>query len=151
MIWRFVLLLALTATAAAAQEREWAFVTNDDQAWLGFGVPESDDAGIVFSCTMGTGAIKIYVPESRKILTPGSKANVSFMAGGQAFTYSAAILANEQAGIASLEADAAPGDPLFAALQAADRFALSIAGEDDMFPLAGSDFASLLSACRKGA
>ena len=151
MLPRVLFCLLLFASASAAQEREWVFMTSDDEAYLGFGVPDSDDAGITFSCAFQSGAIRIFIPESREHLVPGTTANIAIRAGGRDYSYSAAVAPNEEAGIPSLMADAAPGDALFAALVANDRFGVVIAGEEDMYPLAGSDFDSLLRACRKGA
>jgi hypothetical protein len=142
--------LAMLTTAAAAQEREWIFDTSEEQAYLTFGVPESEDAGISFWCTLGTGAIRIFIPESRESLKPGGKAEFAISVGGKSFPYEADVMVNEEAGVPSLEAMAAAADPAFQALLEADRFALVIENEEDMFPLAGADFASLLRVCGKG-
>jgi hypothetical protein len=142
--------LAMLSSAAFAQEREWTFDTSEEQAFLTFGVPESDDAGISFWCPLGTGMIRIFIPESRESLKPGGQATFVIKVDGASYPYQADITVNEEAGVPSLEAMATDTDPAFQALLKADRFALEIENEEDMFPLAGADFASLLRACGKG-
>ena len=139
------------ATGALAQEREWVFMTNETDAFLGFGVPESDDSGITFSCTMLSGDIRMFIAEGRAQLVPGNMIQLGLRAGGKDFNYRAEVLPNEEAGIPSLQAGLTPDDPLFTTLKSSDRFGIVIDGEAEMFPLAGSDFDSLLRVCRKSA
>ena len=71
---RFLLaaLLAGIALPASAQEREWIFDTGDEDAYLVFGVPESDDAGVSFGCTLQSGEIRIFLPEAGDDLKPNA-------------------------------------------------------------------------------
>jgi hypothetical protein len=65
-VFRITMVAALSLGSAApivlAQEREWNFNTGDEEAYLVFGVPESDDVGVSFWCTIGRGDIGIFLP-----------------------------------------------------------------------------------------
>src|ERR1043165_8183517 len=97
-------LLIAVAIPAAAQEREWIFDTADDDAYLVFGVPESEDAGISFGCTLRSGEIRLFVPEAGDDLKPDQKIKVIISAGGKDFTYDGLTSANEMAATTSAEA-----------------------------------------------
>jgi hypothetical protein len=62
--------LMITATASLAQERQWTMDVTETDAFMVFGVPETDDVGVSFWCTLGTPKIKIFVPEGGSDLKP---------------------------------------------------------------------------------
>ena len=49
--------IGLLAGAAHAQEREWMLDASDEDAYLIFGVPETDDGGISLWCRIGKGTV----------------------------------------------------------------------------------------------
>ena len=68
MLSRLLIILAilvLGSTLALAQERIWNLDQTDQEAYLVFGVPETDDVGVSFWCTLQSGIVKIYVPGRR--------------------------------------------------------------------------------------
>ena len=142
-------LLIVVALPAAAQEREWSFDTADQDAYLIFGVPESEDAGISFGCTLQSGEIRLFVPEAGDDLKPDQKIKVIISAAGKDHTYDGLTSPNEMAATTSAEATIAAGDPLFADLRNTDRFTVKTGTEENIFPLEGSDFESLVRACSK--
>jgi hypothetical protein len=142
-------LLMTAAIPAASQEREWIFDTADDNAYLVFGVPESEDTGISFGCTLQSGEIRIFVPEAGENLKPDQKIKVIISAGGKDFTYDGLTSPNEMAATTSAEAAIPSGDPLFTRLRNTDRFTVKTGTEENTFPLEGSDFESLVRACSK--
>jgi hypothetical protein len=148
---RFVLvaLLASTALPALAQEREWIFDTGDDDAYLVFGVPESDDAGVSFGCTLQSGEIRIFVPEAGDDLKPNDKVKLVITVAGKDYTFDGTTSANEMSATTSAEALIQSNDALFADLRKADRFAVKAGMEENTFPLEGADFESLVRACSK--
>src|SRR5262245_4433604 len=79
--------LACAALPAWAQEREWIFDTADEDAYLVFGVPESEDAGISFGCTLQSGEIRIFVPEAGEDLKADQKIKLTITAGGKTYIY----------------------------------------------------------------
>ena len=142
-------LLVISASAALAQEREWNFDTGEDDAYLVFGVPETDDVGVSFWCTVGSGEIRIFVPEAGEKLIAGAAIKVDIEVRGNRFSLDGTAALNEETKTASAEAHIDSASPLFPALIAADRFSLKIGKEESVFPLQGADFDSLLRVCSR--
>jgi hypothetical protein len=141
------LALACAPSAVAAQEREWQFDTNETEAYLVFGVPQTDDAGIGFHCAIRSGDIRIFVPA--ETMKPGKPVDLAFEAGGERFTYKAAVETNEESGIVSATVNTTTGDGFFEALKANDRFKLILVKHETVFPLMNADVAALLRVCGK--
>lgn len=138
--------LAFASFDAYAQEREWSFDTSAEEAFLFFGVPETDDVGISLWCKAGSEEIRIFLPDAGS-LPSGRSAKLEITAGGKTFDYDAEPLRNEEAGIMSAEVSTRPDDPLYAALRDADHFAVRINAEELAFPLAGADIDGLIRVC----
>lgn len=152
-MWQRFVLTAFVVSAALpalAQEREWIFDTADEDAYLVFGVPESDDAGVSFGCTLQSGEIRIYLPEAGEELKPDQKIKVTLNVAGKDHVYDGVTTANEMAGTTSAEAVIPANDGLFAELGKTDRFTVKAGTGTDTFPLEGSDFEGLVRACAKG-
>ena len=141
-------LLALPG-GALAQEREWQFDTNGTEAYLVFGVPQSDDAGIGFWCAMNSGEIRIFVPEAAGALKPGAKVELDFEAGGGRFSYDASVETNEESGVPAATASSSTADGLYAALKHEDRFKLVVGKHQTVYPLMSADVSALLRVCAK--
>jgi hypothetical protein len=141
--------MALAALPASAQEREWIFDTSDEDAYLVFGVPESDDAGVSFGCTLQSGEIRIFVPEAGDDLKPNDKVRLVITIAGKDFAFEGTASANEMSATTSAEAVIQPNNAIFAELRKADRFTIKTGAEENTFPLAGADFESLVRACSK--
>ena len=151
MLTRLFLILnaiVLAPTLALAQERVWNLDQTDQEAYLVFGVPETDDVGVSFWCALQSGTVKFYVPET----DPGLKLSdgVKFELDIAAKTYplEGKASANEEAGSISLETELKTADPIFSALEAADYFAVDVGASKHVFPLAEADFPGLLDVCK---
>src|SRR5437764_14711254 len=112
--------LLISASAALAQEREWSFDTGGEDAYLVFGVPETDDVGVSFWCAVGSGEIRIFLPEASEKLGAGAAVKVDIEVGGNRFSLDGTAAPNEESETASAEAHIESGSPLFPALLAAD-------------------------------
>ncbi len=141
--------LIMSATAALAQEREWSWGTSETEAYLVFGVPESEDVGISFWCTQGAGEVRVFVADANVKLAADIDTSIEFSANDKKFSVKARTMTNELDATTSAEGVIPAGDPVLPALQTTDRFAVSVAGESQTFPSAGEDFANLIEACRK--
>ncbi|MGE0238154.1 MAG: hypothetical protein AB7F09_06110 [Parvibaculaceae bacterium] len=151
-MWQRCVLAAFLVCAAVpawAQEREWIFDTADEDAYLVFGVPESEDAGISFGCVLQSGEIRVFVPDAGDDLKPDQKIELAISAAGKTFVYAGLTTPNEMAATTSAEAAIPAGDPLFKTLRETDRFTVKTGTEENTFPLEGSDFESLVRACSK--
>jgi hypothetical protein len=141
--------LIMSATAAGAQEREWSWGISETEAYLVFGVPESEDVGISLWCTQGTGEIRVFIADANVKLAADIDTAIEFTVGDKKFMVPARTMANELDATTSAEGAASASDPVFPALQGTDRFDVSVAGESQTFPSAGQDFANLTQACKK--
>jgi hypothetical protein len=138
-----------TALPAAAQERQWSLDATDQDAFLVFGVPETEDVGLSFWCAIQSGKSKIFLPSANERLTPGHSGAMSIMAGDVTAKLEGTVSQNDETGAPSLEAEIPTSHPLFAALRKADRMHITVLGEDHAFPLADADFDGLLKLCDK--
>jgi hypothetical protein len=143
------LLLGFAVSPALGQEREWTFDTGEDDAYLVFGVPETDDVGVSFWCSIGVGAIRIFLPEAGNTLAAGKEVKLDVKINGKTFSLDGDTAPNEESGATSVEAQIATTDPFFAALPATDRFSVKVGKEESIFPLEGADFDSLLRVCAR--
>lgn len=153
MPFRSLLLLfaavSLFGDRALAQEREWSLDASDQDAYLIFGVPDSDDVGISMWCPIRQGLVNVFMPETSEDLQPGKTVPMVIEAGGTKAAFKAKTEVNEDAGIPSAEAKVPADAPVFAAMAEADRFKIIIGGQETVFPLYNADLPGLLALCRK--
>ena len=144
--------LGLLAGNACAQEREWTLDASDQDAYLIFGVPETDDVGVSLWCPIHKGTVNLFVPrpteELRKL--KNKKVAMTVSAGAEKATFAAKADLNLEAAASSLEVEIPADHPLLKALGQADRFSVKTGGDEIVFPFYGADFASLMELCRKG-
>ena len=144
-----VSLIAAFAASAVAQERQWSLDASDQDAYLIFGVPESDDVGISLWCTVQKGEINIFLPEGDAAEKPGKDVTLTLTAGGVSAELKGKTETNEEAGTTSVEVKVPDTLPVFAAMLKADRFHVKTGSVDDVFPLADADLQGLFDICRK--
>ena len=137
----------LVPSLASAQEREWSFDTGEEDAYLVFGVPQTDDVGVSFWCTIGAAEIKIFLPEAVSPPAPSRPAKMDFEVEGKHYPANGETSANEEAGTTSVETHLESGNPFFAALLSADRFSVKVDKEKSTSRWAGADFESLIRVC----
>ncbi len=141
--------LALGTNLAIAQERVWNLDRTDQEAYLVFGVPETDDVGVSFWCTLGSGIVKIYIPEADPSLKPAESVDIKLEIASKSYPLKGKTSVNEEAATISLEAELKTSDPLFSALREANHFAVRVGASNHTFPLGEADFANLLEVCKK--
>ena len=143
--------LGLLAGAARAQEREWSLDASDEDAYLIFGVADSDDVGLSLWCPIGKGVINLFLPVPTSQM-PDSKdgaAPLTITANGETATFRGKADINREAAVSSLETEIATDHPLVAALKKADRVTVKTAKTEVIFPLYDADIEGLLALCRK--
>lgn len=157
MLRRSLLILALgimagaAAGAAHAQEREWSLDAGDEEAYLIFGVADTDDVGVSLWCPIGKGVVHLYlpVPTSQIKKSYDKAAPLAVTAGKETATFRGKVDINREADVSSLEAEIAFDNPLISALRAADRFTVTSDALEVIFPLYDADVEGLLEFCRK--
>jgi len=151
MIVRILAVLSLIgafAASARAQERQWIFDTGEDDAYLIFGVPETDDVGISFWCGAHSGEVRLFIPEADPAMKPDEDVSFVVSVGETTFKIAGRTAANEMSYTISIEAAVPATDPLFAALQRSDRFKVLTGTIEHVYPLIDADVAGLISLCR---
>ena len=144
-----IALTFLLAASAVAQERQWNFDVSDTDAYLLFGVPESDDVGMSFWCGLRTGDINIIFPESDPTLPADADVQFTITAGEETITVDGKTSANEEAGSISVETHLPESDPFWRHMLDADHFKVKVGKEELIFPLVEAELASFKLACRK--
>lgn len=139
---------ALAAAGASAQEREWRFETDENEAYLIFGVSGSDDIGLSFWCKTGSGVVYLYLPRLGEDILLGKSVVLDVKLGGQHYAYRADTSPLDGTSLVDAEAEIRADDRLFPALLSQDRFTIATVGEEFNYPLDGADVAQLLGRCR---
>lgn len=141
--------LVLGSSPSLAQERIWSLDQTDAEVYLVFGVPETDDVGVSFWCTQQSGIVRLYFPESDPTLKPGAEVNFKLEVAAKSYPLIGKTAFNEESTGTSLEAELKTTDPMFAALQTANRFAVKAGSTSHVFPLGEADFPTFLDVCGK--
>lgn len=146
-----IFLLGFMAGAAHAQEREWALDASDEEAYLIFGVPDTDDVGVSLWCPVGKGLVNLYLPMSTSEIPKSNdkSAPLTVTAGAQTVTFRGKADVNEEGAMSSVEAEIAVDHPLIKALLTADRFSVTSGAVEAVYPLYDADVEGLLELCKK--
>jgi hypothetical protein len=139
--------ILLGSSSALAQERVWNLDQTDNEVYLVFGVPETDDVGVSFWCTLQSGIVKLYIPEAGPDIEAGTSVNVELKVAAKVYPLKGAAAVNEESYGTSLEAELKTTDPVFPALREANYFAVTAGSSSHVFPLGEADFATFLDAC----
>jgi hypothetical protein len=147
-----VLALGLASGAAHAQERDWALDASDQEAYLIFGVADTDDVGVSLWCRTRKDMVNLYVPRPTAELERLNRRKVplTVKAGEETATFAGKIDLNRGYPSSSVEVEMPVDNPLLKALEKADRFSVKIGDQEVVFPLYNADVTTLLGLCRKG-
>ncbi|MCX7349589.1 MAG: hypothetical protein NTZ54_08705 [Alphaproteobacteria bacterium] len=147
-----VFALGLVTGEALAQEREWTLDASDQEAYLIFGVADSDDVGVSLWCPARKGIVNLYVPRPTHELQRLARRKVpmTVTAGRETATFAGKIDISADAPTSSVEVEMPVDTPLLKAMEKADRFTVRIDAQDVVFPLYDADVSGLLALCRKG-
>jgi hypothetical protein len=144
----FLTLIALS-NSGSAQERIWQTDITESEAYLVFGVPETDDVGVSFWCSLKQGTIKVFLPRAGVDLQPDTEAEMVIAIAGRNYSFKGKTAPNEMDSDTSIEGELAADAPVFDALLTADRFSVIVSKSTAVFPLADADLKGLLTVCRK--
>jgi hypothetical protein len=154
MKMRFCVALALGlasacvgSVAALAQEREWSLDATEREAFLVFGVPDTDDVGLSFWCAIGSGKISLYLPLTVPMLRAGQRADMSVDVDGKLFHLTGTAAKGDIDGHMTVEGPFRLKDKLLLALKGAAGITVTIKGRSTTYPLNDADFSGLESAC----
>ncbi len=143
------ILLTALPSIALAQERQWSLDASDQDAYLVFGVPDTEDVGLSLWCPIRQGVVNIFVPGSPESLAKAKTEKLELAVGDVTESLTGTVEVNEEAGLASVEARLDAGDKLFEAMSKADRIRVTVGGNETVYPLYDADVPGLLDLCRK--
>jgi hypothetical protein len=132
---------------AHAQEREWVLDATDNEAFLVFGVPQTDDVGLSFWCKIGSKKMSAYLPANAAKLRVGEKTTMNITADGKTFHLPAKAALDGNKGKFTVEGQFEANNKLLPSLEAADDVTIAIKNFKASYPLADADFQGLRSAC----
>ena len=131
-----------------AQERVWSFNAPDNEAFLIFGVPDTDDVGLSLWCVVGTGEMAMFLPEPRIALRAGEKVPMMVDVDGERHVLKGVASKDAASGLLTVEAKFHLSDKITAQLSSAQTLTVSVKGRNDTFPFSESTFPALISACK---
>jgi hypothetical protein len=143
------LVLTFISGTAFSQEREWQLDATDQDAFLVFGVPQSDDVGVSFWCKLGSKRLKVMAPVIRGRVKNNSNIPVVVQVGGKDFALNGRTAVGAKGTEDSVEAETQAKGPLIEALQSSDRFSVKVGGHQATYPLLDADLPGLLKLCRE--
>ena len=144
--------LGLLSGEALAQEREWTLDASDQEAYLIFGVADTDDVGVSLWCPLKKGVVNLYIPRPTQELKKLGRHRIAMTvkAGDETVTFSGKVDLNLQADTSSVEAEMPVTHPLLKALEKADRFTVTVDRQEVVFPLYDADVPRIVELCSKG-
>ena len=147
-----LLALGLASGAAHAQERDWALDASDQEAYLIFGVPDTDDVGVSLWCRTRKDMVNLYVPRPTAELERLDRRKVALTvkAGEETATFAGKVDLNRGYPSSSVEVEMPVDNAFLKALEKADRFSVKVGEQEMVFPLYNADVTTLLGLCRKG-
>jgi hypothetical protein len=140
--------LTMLSNTSLAQEREWQLDATDQDAFLVFGVPQSDDVGVSFWCRLGSKKLKLMAPIVGTRLKQGASIPVVVQIGGKDFAMIGRSAIGAKGTQDTVEAETPAEGPLVDALKTSDRFGVKVGAHQATYPLLNADLEGLLKLCR---
>jgi hypothetical protein len=141
--------LTMISSASLAQEREWQLDATDQDAFLVFGVPQSDDVGVSFWCKLGSKKLKVMAPVVNGHVKNSASIPVVMTIGGKDFALNGRTAIGAKGSEDSVEAETQASGPLIEALQSSDRFSVKVGKHEATYPLLDADLSGLLKLCQE--
>lgn len=135
------------ANSALAQERQWNLDATGEDAFLVFGVPQSDDVGVSFWCKLGSKKLKLFAPIPQDKVKDNAMIKFIGVVDGKNYALRGRASITEASGNPNVETELSTDDPMIDSLQKADRFSLTVGSHKSTFPLTDADLPALLKLC----
>ena len=142
----FLYLVALNSSAFA-QERQWSLDSNDQNIFLVFGVPDTDDVGLSFLCKAGHRELVVLFQINAPTLRSGMRNRLRVKASGQEFTIAAKVTPNQTPDSYAIEGQINLDDNIWKALTTSEDVAFTINNQTAIYPLTDANFVGLKSFC----
>jgi hypothetical protein len=154
---RTVLLTALLASTifeaipAFAQEREWTLQTNsDDEAYMTYGVPDTEDIGLSFWCKLGSKKVNLYIPRSGWKSGSAKQIDITVTAASTTIHTKAKLQNDGKPDNTSLEVMIETNNEIITALPEAQHLDIDTGKHKTIIPLYDAPVTNLLRLCNDG-
>jgi hypothetical protein len=142
-----LLTLILTMNSAVAQERQWTLDASEREAFLVFGVPDTDDVGLSFWCEIGKGKISIFAPVPHSNVNKDRKIHIDLKIDDEKFHIIAKASQTPGTTAASVEALVDRDGTVMQAVGKSQTFAVTALNHTASYPLIDADVEGLLRVC----
>jgi hypothetical protein len=141
--------IALLSAAhyAVAQEREWTLNASDKEAFLVFGVADTDDVGLSLWCEIGTNKLSVFVNNIGGQLKQNQSTNLAIEIDGKKYSIKAKAAVDKLGRSQSLEGQIPSNDQLLKAAETGTTLKITIQNHTNTYPLIDADIAGLLRTC----
>ncbi len=136
------------STETFAQERQWSLDAADNQAFLTFGVPDTEDVGLSLWCEIGKNQMALFLPETKAVLRIGEIVPMVITVDGVQTQLRGLAAKDAATGKMSVEATFGLKDILISRLKDAQAISVRVKNHDNNFPFTDADFSGLLATCR---
>jgi hypothetical protein len=143
------LLFAITfnLSFAFAQERQWSLDASEKEAFLVFGVADTDDVGLSFWCKIGSGKISIFATFDRDLIKKDQKADVQLLVDAEKFDIKMQASIGSGSRTGSLEGPVSVDGTVMKAVEGSQSFRLTAFGHSATYPLIDADVNGLRHTC----
>jgi hypothetical protein len=138
---------ALSVSHADAQERQWRLDASAQDAFLVFGVPDTDDAGFSFWCKIGSGTISLFAPFDRNLIRHDQTIPVAIRTGDKNFNIKMKATVDKNSKTGSIEGPVGVTGTVMKAVSTATSISLTALGHKASYPLIDADISGLLRIC----
>lgn len=146
-IFIFVFSLVVTLTSAIAQERQWTLDASEKEAFLVFGVAQTDDVGLSFWCEIGKPKISIFANVPHAHVKKDGRIHIELKIDDDVFKIIAMSSTAAKSGDVSVEAPVAIDGTVMKAMSKAERISITALDHTNNFPLVDADINGLLRVC----
>ncbi len=145
----FVFLAAMIAnfSPSFAQERQWSLNALGPEAFLVFGVADTDDVGLSFWCKIGSGKISIFERFDREVIQKDQIAKVKLKVDAEVFDIKMQASVSNDSKAGSLEGPVSVDGTVMKAVLHAQSFSLTAFGHTSSYPLVDAEVDGLLKTC----
>jgi hypothetical protein len=142
-----IISIALGVTPAFAQERQWSLDASGPEAYLVFGVADTDDVGLSFWCKIGSGKISIFTAFNRDLIGKDQTAKARLKVDDQVFDIKMLASTGLGSKTGSLEGPVSVTGTVMKAVQHASQFSITAFGHTMSYPMIDADVGGLLATC----
>ena len=143
----FTTILLTTFSPVLAQERQWTLDVSEREAFLVFGVPDTDDVGFSFWCDIGKSKISIFAPVAHTALKQNKRLHIDLAIDDEKFNIIAKASSTPGTQDSSVEALVAIDGTVMKAVGQAQTITVKVANHTASYPLVDADIKGLLRVC----